>query len=163
MVLLRKWRWIVGAAAVLAILMVSGVVIYNRHVAAPAPAKLTLPPLKSGSSNDHASPVPAALDGAWNVGRATIVGYRVSVDALDLSKTIVGRTNRVWGSVTVAGGRVARGSFTVDMASFRGGMRVRGLIDAKTYRTATFVLPGRSNSTAAPPIGPCATIPRPGS
>ena len=126
----------------LAILLVAGVVTFDRHVSAPAPAKLALPPLKSGSSASKAGAGHATLEGAWNLGPATVVGYRVAVDTLGLRKTIVGRTNRAWGSVTVRGGRVARGSFTVDMTSFRGGKRERDLIDAKAYPTATFVLTG---------------------
>ena len=126
--LLRRWPWIVAALAVLVILLVSGIVTYDRHFSTPAPAKLSLPPLKSGSSTSPADSGPAALDGAWNLGPATIVGYRAAVDTLGLRKTIVGRTNRAWGSVTVRGGCVARGSFTVDMTSFRGGKRECDLI-----------------------------------
>jgi polyisoprenoid-binding protein YceI len=140
--LLHRWRWIVVAIAVLAIVLVAGVVTYERHFSAPAPAKLALPPLKSGSSTSPASSAQAALDGAWNLGPATVVGYRVAVGTLGLHKTIVGRTNRAWGSVAVRDGRVARGSFTVDMTSFRGGTRESDLIDAKAHPTATFVLTG---------------------
>lgn len=129
-------------ATVLAVVAVAGVFAYDRHFATPAPARLALPAPTSSPGTSNAGSSTAALDGTWNVGRTSIVGYRVAVDAFGLSKTIVGRTNRVWGSVTVARGRVATGSFSVDMASFRGGKRERELIDAGHYRTATFVLTG---------------------
>lgn len=137
---LRKWRWTLGTVAALVVVALCAPLLYNHFVAAPAPPKLALPPIKGTSAASKAPPTISALGGAWNVGSRSIVDYWVTVHALDFRQTLVGRTGKVWGSFKVVNGSVARGSFTVDMSSFSGSKRERQVADTKTYPTATFVL-----------------------
>jgi polyisoprenoid-binding protein YceI len=139
---LGKWRWITLAVVVLVAAAFAGPLLYNHFMASPAPAQLALPVVASPSPSSSSQPATtvSALDGAWHVGSATVVGYRVTAHALGFGQTFVGRTGKVWGSIKVANGSVSRGSFSVDMTSFSGSKRERQVADTKTYPTATFVL-----------------------
>lgn len=137
---LHKWRWILGTVAALAVVALCAPLLYNRFIATPAPTELALPPAQSSSAASKAFTNASALDGEWNVGSHSIVGYRATVHALGFQQTFVGRTGKVWGSIKVANGLVAGGSFTVGMSSFSGSSRERQVADTKTYPTATFVL-----------------------
>jgi len=139
---LGKWRWITLVVVVLVAVAFAAPLLYNHFVASPAPAQLALPTVASPSPSSSAQPATtvSALDGAWHVGSATVVGYRVTAHALGFGQTFVGRTGKVWGSIKVVNGAVSRGSFTVDMTSFSGSKRERTVADTKKYPTATFVL-----------------------
>jgi polyisoprenoid-binding protein YceI len=56
---------------------------------------------------------------------------------------VVGRTNKVHGSLTISGNSVGKASFTVDVASINTSASERKLMDVGVYPTATFVLTRR--------------------
>ena len=58
------------------------------------------------------------VDGEWQIGGDSEVGYRVNEVINGLEKTANGRTNSITGSLTIAGTAATAGEFTVDMATF---------------------------------------------
>jgi polyisoprenoid-binding protein YceI len=131
----RFRRWIIGGATVLVVLAFGGPFIYNHVTAGSAPAMLTLPMGQSGARSGAIS-----LDGLWHAGPSSVVGFRVPTDALGYRGTVVGRTSKVWGSITISGASVSKGSFTVDMASVTSSSSARNILEVGVDPTATFVL-----------------------
>jgi len=120
----KKWRRlivvVVSAVVVVVLAAVLGPYIYIHFIEGPAPAKLELPgssATATTSKGSATSPSSSSLDGTWNVGSGSLAGYRVQEVLVGQNATAVGRTSKVWGSVTIAGTTVTKGSFTVDMAS----------------------------------------------
>jgi polyisoprenoid-binding protein YceI len=102
---------------------------------------LALP--QESTSGSAAAPNEAAVAGVWNVGSASIVGWRVQQVILGQLSPLVGRTSQVWGRVTIAGDAVTEGSFTVDMAGLTSSLSQttrRTVFDIAAYPTATVVL-----------------------
>jgi polyisoprenoid-binding protein YceI len=71
---------------------------------------LTLPKVATGSSGEN------TIDGVWNAQPGSIVGWRAQQVIIGEESPLVGRTEKVWGSITIADGAVAQGSFSADMA-----------------------------------------------
>jgi polyisoprenoid-binding protein YceI len=140
--------WIGGSVAVIVIAAVAGPYIYIHFVEGPAPAKLTLPTVRSTTSTSgaHASAATTGVSGTWNVGPGSIAGYRVQENLLGQNATAVGRTSRIWGSVTIAGTSVTKGSLSVDMASVVSDQANRNakfdgpIMDVSQFPTATLTL-----------------------
>jgi polyisoprenoid-binding protein YceI len=138
----RRWlRWTAVILLALVVVVVGGTSIYV-HLST-APAALTLPknagPEPSGSSDG------ATVDGVWNAGQGSIVGWRAEQVLIGQQSTLVGRTGRVWGSITISGGTVSQGSFTVDMAALTSGesqSTQRSVFDVSAHPTATLALTG---------------------
>ena len=125
-----------GVAALI-VLAFGGPFIYNR-VTGAAPAMLSLPADQSGPSSGAGT-----LDGVWNVGTRSVVGFRAPTDALGYQGTVVGRTGKVSGSITISGSSVTTGSFTVNMASLASSnSSAPKILDVSADPTATFVLAG---------------------
>jgi polyisoprenoid-binding protein YceI len=88
----------------------------------------------------------SSLDGTWNVGTGSIAGYRVQEVLLGQSATAVGRTSKIWGSLTIAASTVTKGNFTVDMASVVSDQSQRNahfdgpIMDVSQYPAATLTL-----------------------
>ena len=152
----RLMWWIGGAVVLIAALAAAGPFIYIHFIEGPAPAKLELPATHASTSAPGATTSAgssAAVSGTWNVGAGSEAGYRVQEVLLGQSATAVGRTSKIWGSLTVAGTTVSRGSFTVDMASVVSDQSQRNaqfdgrIMDVNQFPTATLVL------TAAMPLG----------
>jgi polyisoprenoid-binding protein YceI len=119
----RRRRLVVGAIGVAVLIVLAAVLgpyIYIHFIEGPAPAKLELPTSStsttSGTSKGSSS-ASASLDGNWNVGAGSMAGYRVQEVLVGQNATAVGRTSKIWGSLTVAGSTVTKGTFTVNMAS----------------------------------------------
>lgn len=139
-----RW-WIAGAIVVAAALAIGGPFVYIHFIEGPAPARLSLPSSPSttaapGSSGD------GSITGTWNVGKGSVVGYRVQEVLIGQQSTAVGRTSRVWGSLTISGTTVTSGSFSADMASVVSDQSERNaqfdgrIMDVDAYPTATFKL-----------------------
>ena len=159
---LRRLRWwIAGAAVVVVAAAVGGPYVYIHFVEGPAPAKLQLPGASSATSTTTASSATTtgtavtgaagsssgtSLNGGWNVGSGSIVGYRVQEVLVGQNATAVGRTSKVWGSIDISGTSVTKATFTADMASVSSDQSQRNsqfdgrIMDVSAYPTATFVL-----------------------
>jgi polyisoprenoid-binding protein YceI len=145
----RARRWVIAGAAVVVILAVGGPFVFIHFIEGPAPAQLTLPkgrgqaaPTAATATAERGAPVA----GTWKVGPGSVVGYRVKEVLLGQQATAVGRTTKVWGSVTVSGTSVTKGSFTADMATVMSDQSQRNaqfdgrIMDVSTYPMATFKL-----------------------
>jgi polyisoprenoid-binding protein YceI len=149
-----------AGAAVLLVLAVGGPFVYIHFIEGPAPAKLTLPRARTGTgSTTEPSSSVASVAGTWNVGPGSIVGYRVKEVLMGQQATAVGRTTKVWGSLTISGASVVKGSFTADMAAVVSDQSGRNaqfdgrIMDVSAYPTATFKLTRPLDLGSAPADG----------
>lgn len=158
----RKLRWwIVAAVAVIVLLGLGGPFIYIHFIEGPPPAKLSLPESHPGSASSAAgsSSSTGSLDGTWNVGSGSVVGYRVQEVLIGQQSTAVGRTNDIWGSITISNTSVNSGSFTVNMATVTSDQSERNaefdgrIMDVSVYPTARLVLTSPIRLGAIPAKG----------
>jgi polyisoprenoid-binding protein YceI len=148
----RRRRFIVGvvgAIALIALAALLGPYVYIHFIEGPAPAKLELPTSSgttTASSSSGAASTTTSLHGSWNVGTGSVAGYRVPEVLIGQSATAVGRTSKIWGSMTIAGSTVTKATFTVDMASVVSDQSERNarfdgsIMDVGRYPTATLTL-----------------------
>ncbi|KAB2807909.1 YceI family protein [Pimelobacter simplex] len=142
----RKLLTIGGVLVALVVLAVTvGPWAYGKFVVGEQPDELALPAAgASGASEPDTTAATDALDGAWTVGGDSVAGYRVDEVLFGQNVTVVGRTEKVEGEATVAGGTLDGVTMTVDMASVatdeaRRDAQYRGrIMDTATYPTATF-------------------------
>lgn len=138
----KKLIAVVAAPLVLLGLAFGGAWVYANVVAGDAPGELSLGP----GTPAPAATGPVEVDGTWTVTPESTVGYRVDEVLFGNDVTAVGRTNKVTGSLTVAGTRVTEASFTVDMASVTSDRERRDaqyrtrIMDTGRYPTSTFEL-----------------------
>ena len=135
----RRWlRWTGGVVVTIVLVVVSGLAI-DAHLTT-APASLALPRVTETAPSGSTS---AMVDGVWSAGTGSIVGWRADQVLVGQHSTLVGRTGKVWGSLTITGGTVSRGSFTVDMAALTGGesqTTQRAVFDVTADPTAILAL-----------------------
>src|ERR1700683_1694098 len=108
--------WVAGGLAVVVLLAVGGPFVYIHFIEGPAPAEVSLPTAGDTTSTSAAAEgetTVGSLAGTWNVGSGSIAGYRVQEVLVGQNATAVGRTSQIWGSLTIAGSTVTKGSFTV--------------------------------------------------
>ncbi len=86
------------------------------------------------------------LEGTWEIGEGSLVGYRV-VEKIGLADLVaVGRTPEVTGTFTVTAGSLTAADFEVDMATFASDRSQRDdkfrtdIMDVVEHPTSTFVL-----------------------
>ena len=153
-----------GAAAVVVVLALGGPFVYIHFIEGPPPPKLTLP--TTPSSTDTASDVTSditSVGGTYHVGAGSEAGYRVTEVLVGQNSTAVGRTTKIWGSVTISGSSVTAGMFTVDMASVESDQSERNaqfdgrIMDVAQYPTATLKLTTPVALGTIPPVGSKAT------
>jgi polyisoprenoid-binding protein YceI len=141
--------WIGGPVVLIVILAVAGPFIYIHFIEGPAPTKLALPTTPASTSatgGTGAAASSTAVSGTWNIGPGSEAGYRVKEVLLGQNATAVGRTSKIWGSLTISGTTVTRGTFTVDMASVVSDQSERNaqfdgrIMDVAQYPTAALVL-----------------------
>src|SRR5271155_5072276 len=144
----RRWKWLVGAVVVIVVLAVALPFIYIHLSEGPAPSKLALPKSHSttnGAGSGSTSAI-ASVSGTYNVGSGSEAGYRVTEVLVGQPSTAVGRTSKIWGSVTISGDSVTSGTFTVDMSSVVSDQSERNtqfdgrIMDVARYPTATLKL-----------------------
>ena len=146
----KRRRLIVAVVSVVAVIVVAAVLgpyIYIHFIEGPAPAKLELPSSSATTTTSKGSvttPSSSSLDGTWNVGSGSQAGYRVVQEVLvGQNATAVGRTSKIWGSMTMSGSTVTKGSFMVDMASVVSDQSQRNarfdgpIMDVNQFPTAT--------------------------
>jgi polyisoprenoid-binding protein YceI len=152
--------------------------VFIHFVEGSAPAKLTLPAAASGTSapgqaGDSGRPAAGATSGThvtgkWNVGPGSVAGYRVGEILLGQHTTAVGRTSKVWGSLTITSTSVTSASFGVDMASVVSDQSARNaqfrgrIMDTAAYPTATFKLTKPISLGSIPPVGKVRSYPAAG-
>ena len=139
----------VGAAALIVLAALLGPYVYIHFIEGPAPAKLELPKASgttTSSSSAGAASTSTSLNGSWNVGTGSVAGYRVQEVLIGQNATAVGRTSKIWGSMTIGGSTVTKATFTVDMASVVSDQSERNarfdgsIMDVSQYPTATLTL-----------------------
>jgi polyisoprenoid-binding protein YceI len=139
---------VVGAALIVVLAATLGPYVYIHFIEGPAPSKLELPKSSSTTSPSagSATTAPSSIDGVWNVGPGSQAGYRVQEVLVGQNATAVGRTAKIWGSLTIAGSMVTKGAFTVDMASVVSDQSQRNarfdgpIMDVSQFPTATLTL-----------------------
>jgi len=132
----KPYLWIVGGVVVLALVVAFGGPLVYNHVTS-APAMLALPASTPGAIT---APATTSLDGLWHVGTSSLAGFWVTTGALGYRSTVIGRTGKVRGSITIAGNAVSSASFTVDVAAINTSASGRKLMGVSAYPSATFVL-----------------------
>lgn len=136
---MRWLRWTIGVVVGLVVLAVAATTIYVHTVSAPA--LLTLP--KDADQGSGAASSAVTVDGIWNVGPGSIVGWRAQQVLIGQLSPIVGRTGTVWGSLTISGGSVTQGSFSVDMGALTSSTSKttqQRAFDVSAYPTAVLAL-----------------------
>lgn len=146
----RLRNWFLAGVVVIVVLAVGGPFVFIHFIEGPAPAKLVLPKAQGGTTATRTASSGTIsvgkLEGTWNVGDGSVAGYRVQEVLIGQNSTAVGRTEKVWGSLSVASGSVTKASFTVDMASVVSDQSMRNaqfdgrIMDVTAYPTAEFVL-----------------------
>jgi polyisoprenoid-binding protein YceI len=158
----KRWKWLVGGVVVLVVLGIAGPFVYIHFIEGPAPAKLSLPPAShttSPSTSSGASSASGDVDGTYHVGSGSEAGYRVSEVLVGQHATAVGRTSKIWGTVSITNGAVASGTFSVDMASVVSDQSQRNaqfdgrIMDVARYPTATLTLTAPIALGTVPPVG----------
>lgn len=153
---MRRNRVLIAALVVVAglvVLVTGGTWVYINVIEGDPPSKLTLEPGGAGpvsttadgtASTDPASSGP--VEGTWTVTAGSQAGYRVKETLFGQGTEAVGRTDKVTGSIVIAGTTVSSGSFTVDLTTVssdrtqRDGQFRGRIMDTSTYPTAMFAL-----------------------
>lgn len=138
-----RLKLLIAVPLALAVLVVGGTWVYVNVIQGDPPSRLSLTndPTTAATGGDTAT-----VDGTYAVASGSQVGYRVDEVLFGQDATAVGRTDKVTGSLTIAGSRVTAATFTVDMASVKSDQsrrdnQYRGrIMDVATYPTSTFTL-----------------------
>jgi len=164
-VMRKRWRWLVGIAAVVVVLAVGAPFAYIHFIEGPPPPKLTLPVTHS-TTTARGSGTTSDVDGVggtYHVGSGSEAGYRVTEVLVGQNSTAVGRTTKIWGSVTISGASVTAGTVTVDMASVESDQSERNaqfdsrIMDVAQYPTATLKLTAPIALGTVPSVGSTVT------
>jgi polyisoprenoid-binding protein YceI len=112
----------------------------------------------AASSPSTTTVVSTSPDGVWRISSGSVAGYRIPEVLFGQKTEAVGRTEKVTGSITIAGSNVPAATFTVDMASVQSddGRRdgqYRGLVGTSQFPTSTFTLTKPIALGAAPAAG----------
>ena len=160
-----RWlRWVIVGAAVVVVLAVAGPFIFFHFVEGNGPAPLSLKASATPSSGQPASAVSTkggatALDGSWQLGSGSQVGYRVQEILMGQHHTAVGRSSSVTGQMVIKGTTVQTASFSVKMATIHTDSAQRDaqfdgrIMDVATYPTGTFALTKPINLAPVPAAG----------
>jgi polyisoprenoid-binding protein YceI len=139
-------RWLVAAGAVAVVLAIGGPFVYLNYLQGDAPGRLAVTGQVATATTTAAGVTGGSLDGTWTVGGGSQAGYRVQEVLFGQDTEAVGRTSAVTGELTVAGGQVESGSFTVDLTQVtsdeeRRDSQFQGrIMETTTYPTASFEL-----------------------
>jgi polyisoprenoid-binding protein YceI len=141
----NRKHWLVAAVALAVALAVGGPYLYINLIQGDAPDRLDVATEQAAVATAGGS-ASGSLDGTWTAGSGSEAGYRVKEVLLGQDTEAVGRTTAVAGQLTVSGGQVESGSFTVDLTQVtsdenRRDSQFQGrIMDTATYPTATFKL-----------------------
>ena len=148
----RRLLWVlIGAAVLVAVVAVAGPYVYIHFIEGPAPAKLELPrrrrrrppPSTSAGLATASSPLSPA-PGTSAPAHSPAIGCRRCCWARTRPRSAA--RAKIWGSLTIVGSTVTKGTFTVDMASVVSDQSQRNahfdgpIMDVSQYPTATLTL-----------------------
>ena len=132
----RWWRWLLVGLVLLVVLVVGGAAIYAKSQ--PTAAPLTLPAAAAGP--------PPGVDGTWDAAAGSVAGFRIRESALGFGDDVSGRTSAVSGTAVIAGGRVARAAFRIDLTAITVGGKPKPQLatslDTAAHPDATITLAG---------------------
>jgi polyisoprenoid-binding protein YceI len=154
----RRLRWLVALPLALVVLATGGTWAYIHLVEGKAPAALRLSDTTATVPTTTASGTPAAA-GNWTVTSGSQAGYRVGEVLFGQRATAVGRTDKVTGSLSLAGTTVSAATFTVDMASVASDQSRRDrqyrdrIMGVDQFPTSTFVLTSPISLGTSPAAG----------
>ena len=143
----RHWKKIVGALAVLVVLVLAGSWFYAKVLNKSDPAfdqsdvdsrldaattnpvstsvvtssstsPVTVAPTTVATAVSGAAVTDAGVDGVWTIKSPSEVGYRVKETINGFDTTANGRSQSITGSMVAAGTTISTGEFTVDMTTF---------------------------------------------
>jgi polyisoprenoid-binding protein YceI len=145
----KTLKWIIGVAVGAVVVVSAGTYVFLHFIEGDAPAPLSLS--SAPSTTTAGAPTPAgasdvSLEGNWTPTAQSVFGYRVKEVLFGQSQEAAGRTNKVTGSLVIAGDKVTATDLTVDMASVASdkGQRdsqFRGrIMNVSSFPTATFKL-----------------------
>lgn len=145
----RSLALILGSVLALVAVIVAVPKIYSA-LQPPVKAPLTMPTKEGDSSRVAPAPQSAGvvpdLAGIWRVGPGSQAGYRVKEVLNGADVTVVGRTEEVRGSATIAGGKVTAGTIDVGVASLTTGNGARDsyfrgkVMNVAAHPNATFTM-----------------------
>lgn len=161
-----KLKWVIGALIAVAVLLVGGTWVYINVVRDEAPERLAFDAgeeSQNDPSDEDATPDPTVpgdggdetpdsesdgpdLEGRWEVGDGSVVGYRVAEVLFGQSTEGYGRTESVEGHLVIEGTTITEASFTADMATVesdddRRDRQFRGrIMDVDSHPSADLVL-----------------------
>lgn len=156
-----RLRWLIAMPVALVALVTGGTWLYINVIQGDPPERLTLgtTTTAAGGRATTTAAGSAAVDGVWQVGDGSVVGYRVKEILFGQDNEAVGRTSAVTGSIRISGTTVAEGTFTADLASVRSDEERRDnqfrgrIMDVATHPTATFRLTRPIDLGAVPAEG----------
>jgi polyisoprenoid-binding protein YceI len=143
---------VVAAGVLAVVLAVGGPFVYINYLTSDAPERLEVATGQAATASTAAASdgtddgTGGSLDGTWTAGSGSVAGYRVKEVLLGQNTEAVGRTSAVTGKLTVSGGRVASGAFSVDLTRVTSDEQRRDaqfqgrIMETATYPTATFEL-----------------------
>jgi len=138
----------------LVMLLVGGVLLYTKVIAANPPRRLTFTErsttsiLGGATSTSPAGPVASSgsIEGTWKVAPSSQAGYRAKEILFGQGVTAVGRTDAVSGDMTIRGTSVDAAAFTVDLTKVTSDRSQRDrqfqgrIMDTAQFPTAQFAL-----------------------
>lgn len=140
----------------LVVLLVGGVLLYTKVIAADPPEKLRF---SANPTPGTAAPLEASagsIEGKWTVASPSQAGYRAQEILFGQGVTAVGRTSAVTGEITIQGTSVSTGSFTVDLTKIssdqanRDGQFQGRIMNTAQFPTSTFTLSSPISLSALP-------------
>lgn len=135
--------WILGALALILVLVVGAPYVFIHFIEGAAPAALAAPTSKA------VQPATGSVAGSWRVSQGSQAGYRVNEVLNGQSATAVGRTTAVTGGFTATPTQVTAAKFTVDLTTVASDQSRRdGQFQGRIMETARF--PTASFTSAGP-------------
>jgi polyisoprenoid-binding protein YceI len=142
----KVWKWVIGGAALLVVLVVGGTWLYLNVLTDDPPEKLSLSETGGTATTVAGAAATGSVDGTWKVGANSQAGYRVKEVLFGQSKEAVGRTTAVTGDAVISGEKVNTANVVVDLTkvtsdSDRRDNQFQGrIMNTSTYPTSTFKL-----------------------
>jgi len=149
----KTLKRILTAVVAVAVLVPGATFVYFHFISSDAPPPLTLSSSDTTATSAPSSSSPSTSDvvtgdvsGAWKPTTGSQVGYRVNEVAFGQSKTAVGRTSDVSGTLVINGSSVQSVEVVADMTTVASDQARRDnqfkgrIMNVAAYPTATFAV-----------------------